>query len=1750
MAATAPPRSLALEHRSNATSAPAASAPPRPTRPEDSAPPTPPTRPLLPWPSHERLRPEDSPLPTHPVLIALRPLRRRTRPSHERQRPEDSAPPKSRLRAPDRGRATSAGGRGLRAAEAPRPPRPPRRPRARRGRDTRTGASATTASDSPDAPSASQPPAPETRPAATRHSRGLRALTTQDMGADTQQLRINQTSKAVNIEESVDMATGSDNCSIVEFTNLSTDELVDDLMQSHTINMTPNVIASEHKRQMDIEMSSIFQESSEINKKRREPSTGDVQEDMDPDDNSDWLHQNETYMTKHMKTSEDLLTPSGAHETVCHPSMQNRSRATYYSKWYKNLTPEERESRREYLRLYDKKPSRKEAKREDNRRRRELRANTLNPESIAIENPTYSPEIVHPNSDATEHDRSPVSARDWAIPEMSGTPFFPLQHSPRRSVPLIGDDDEGVVFEEDSDKDEGYLFAGQDDETDEDIEIDRTPDDFATIPEVPDQYDKVYSNIPQETHMLKPVPNCMHCNAVKFEHEPPGFCCRNGKIKLSQQTTSDELVRLWSSADADARHFRDNIRFFNGHFSFTSLYCWLDKMTTNMKDCGIYTFRAHGMLYHNIKSFGREADAEHKHLELYFYDDDPSLEHRYRRCRKERLEKDKEVIDHLVRILRGNPYSEHLRSMGHVKNLDDYHIELNLDQKLDQKTYNTPVTSEVAAVWVEGSERRGQFSKSVMLHGKDRSGHGIRSYHGCYDALSSPLFFPKGELEWHANIPKADITMAEVEEYRVTHRKRDQNDDDEPDSPSHLCVSVCDYYCYKFQMPPDYIRNNQERLRADLYQGLVDSLHAGEARADAVGKRTVLATSFIGGPRDMRHRYMDAMVLVRKYGKPDIFLTMTCNPNWDEIKRELLPWQTPQDRPDLVVRVFHAKLEELKKKLTKEDILGKVRAYVYVVEFQKRGLPHAHFLLIMQNKYKLTCPEQGRRTCKNHYPRPFSDTTLQGKDSYPIYRRRENGRKDPVRGHELDNRWVVPYNPYLLRLFNCHINVEACGSIKAVKYLFKYIYKGHDRASVAVREGNKADSDVDEIKQHRDARWVTPPEALWRIYGFDLSRNSAPVMQLQLHLPNMHMVSFHERQNIKRVVNRPGADRSMLTAYFEANREHKDARGILYRDFPEYYTWQQGKVWQRRKRNTGGQIGRIISAHPAEGERYYLRVLLNHVAGATSFEDLMTVDGELLLTFREVAERRGLLEGDTTHDECLTEAALYQMPSALRRLFATILVYCEPIDVEGLWLKHLEAMSQDYQRSNRSQTHVQQMVLIDIRNMLQSMGKDINTYPLPKIIDGYDDTMGAAREEYEERIIEPTAQDIALKDSLNEEQKAAYDKILATVDTDQGGVFFVDGPGGTGKTYLYKAPLATLRSQDKIAVATATSGVAASIMPGGRTAHSRFKIPLTIDDGAVCSFTKQSGTAKLLQKVSLIIWDEASMTKRQAVEALDNSLRDIMDRPRLPFGGKTMVFGGDFRQSDPWFAEYLLRIGDGTEETNSGGEIRLPDEVCVPYTGSDIDLDGLIDCIFPRLDENMSNTSYITSRAILSTRNDWVDIINMRMIGRFQGDQMVYHSFDSAVDDPHNYYPPEFLNTTRLVVDAEIVLGQHAGKRIFLPRLPLYPSDDEMFPFQFKRKQFPVRLSFAMTVNKVQGQTIPNVGVYLPKSVFSHGQLYVALSRATARSNIKILAIPAIDGDDKKKNENNKKKKQEENSFTISDGIYTKNIVYKEVLTL
>jgi ATP-dependent DNA helicase PIF1 len=298
----------------------------------------------------------------------------------------------------------------------------------------------------------------------------------------------------------------------------------------------------------------------------------------------------------------------------------------------------------------------------------------------------------------------------------------------------------------------------------------------------------------------------------------------------------------------------------------------------------------------------------------------------------------------------------------------------------------------------------------------------------------------------------------------------------------------------------------------------------------------------------------------------------------------------------------------------------------------------------------------------------------------------------------------------------------------------------------------------------------------------------------------------------------------------------------------------------------------------------------------------------------------------------------------------------------------------------------------------------------------------------------------------------------------------------------------------------------------------------------------------------------------------------------LPFDRKVMVFGGDFRQvlpvvprgtraqitdatrlrpyiwkdvrkicltrnmraqSDPWFLDYLLRIGNGTEDMFAGDYVHLPKDIVIEYNDEHF-IDYLIVCVFPDLDRNACSTQYMCEHGILCMRNDYVDEINARMIDRFSGTATVFYSFDSMDDDERNNYPQDFLNSitpnglpphelgikincplillhnldprsglcngTCLVVGAvdkyilyaEIVNGAYAGDKVFIPRIMLSLYEDLSLPFKFKRKQFPVRLSFTITINKAQGQTLPTVGVYLPKPLFSHGQLYVALSRGVS----------------------------------------------------
>ncbi|KAG5593143.1 hypothetical protein H5410_043657 [Solanum commersonii] len=347
------------------------------------------------------------------------------------------------------------------------------------------------------------------------------------------------------------------------------------------------------------------------------------------------------------------------------------------------------------------------------------------------------------------------------------------------------------------------------------------------------------------------------------------------------------------------------------------------------------------------------------------------------------------------------------------------------------------------------------------------------------------------------------------------------------------------------------------------------------------------------------------------------------------------------------------------------------------------------------------------------------------------------------------------------------------------------------------------------------------------------------------------------------------------------------------------------------------------------------------------------------------------------------------------------------------------------------------------------MGRDINEFEL---ISEYIKPSSIAREAKEvhyERNIIVTEEDLLLQNKLNTEQRKAYDIILDRVLSNKFGAFYIDGPGGTGKIFLYRALLATIRHKGFIGLAIASFGVTASLLFGGRTAHSRFKISIDVNENFTCNISKQSSLASLIRDARLIVWDKISMAKKKMVEAFDLLLRDLMETNTL-FGGKIVVFSGDFRQTlpvvhsgkkedfiresllcseiwnqleklqllknmratkDPEFCEYLMRIGDGKEKTNDHGKIEIPHSLIIPFTSEKESLNLLFRNTYPDLYICCTKTSFITSRAILTTKNDFVDEINDMLISQFPNTIKVFIAIDETIDPKDQ----SLCNGTRLI---------------------------------------------------------------------------------------------------------------------------------------
>jgi hypothetical protein len=638
---------------------------------------------------------------------------------------------------------------------------------------------------------------------------------------------------------------------------------------------------------------------------------------------------------------------------------------------------------------------------------------------------------------------------------------------------------------------------------------------------------------------------------------------------------------------------------------------------------------------------------------------------------------------------------------------------------------------------------------------------------------------------------------------------------------------------------------------------------------------------------------------------------------------------------------------------------------LHTVEFQKRGLPHAHIIIWLTQDtshptpafidkficaeipdprtdplaYVLvaehmvhgpcgpgyeTCPCMKNGKCSKRFPKKYQSETSIDDGGFAQYRRSNNMRYVEKGPKRLDSGWVVPYNMFLLKKYQAHINVEWCNKGIFIKYLFKYVTKGPDRGKVyiqRIRSGEPAPYDeqtknVNEVKEYLDCRYICEQDACWRIFGFDIHRHYPSVERLPVHLPDDNCIVYDAEADITNVASEEFLRKTMLTEWFVANQNSPAGRDLTYCEFPSKWKWDtSSRFWDHRRR-AGGKIGRLYYVHPSVGERYFLRMLLLVVKGAKSYEDVRRYNGVLYPTFKLACNARGLLGDDQEWYDAFDEAAAWATSSQLRKLFVTMLMFCEVRDECAFFEKVWRLLADDIQYRLRDiignpefqvpDTDLRNYLLDDLSALFSRNGARLRDHSLPEKTNSSEGAYGnrLIEEElaYDAHQLMSDAEDTVRK--LNSEQLSAFKTITETVLDNRPGFFFVSGYGGTGKTFLWGAIVAWLRARKKIVLTVASSGVASLLLPGGRTAHSRFKLPCDLDDSSICDIKRGSMLCELIESASLVIWDEALMTHRHAFEALDRTFRDLLSwktehAAGLVFGGKVVVLGGDLRQILP-----------------------------------------------------------------------------------------------------------------------------------------------------------------------------------------------------------------------------------------------------------
>ena len=665
-------------------------------------------------------------------------------------------------------------------------------------------------------------------------------------------------------------------------------------------------------------------------------------------------------------------------------------------------------------------------------------------------------------------------------------------------------------------------------------------------------------------------------------------------------------------------------------------------------------------------------------------------------------------------------------------------------------------------------------------------------------------------------------------------------------------------------------------------------------------KPILLSDKRLGSRKFQRKTALNALAIAQRIGMAHLFFTMTCNPNAEEIREKLKITQNEDDRFDLICMYFHSQNLLLRSLIESGHLFGRKPAYVLqVIEFQNRGLPHSHTIVafggdeitkeeideyvsagfdegstkddrdlvcaFMIHKCTAKCKESNEKTkgkCKYGYPKEECKKTVLDEHGYATYKRQNNFPDE-----NLHWRNIVPHNLALLKLFNCHINVEWVGSQNSIAYLFSYAFKGVDYVNVYAE---RTDNDqINEIREYQKCRSISGTEAFWRIMQYPINYMSVSVSEIKAFLE--HEVHLSPGlSDIERYFNRPrGAlfDNLLILKFYEMyitadalpNRNDTvDGYSMNSESPPKYvYRRQTGKLCIYRLKTYNAV---------AQAERYYLRKLLMNIP-ARSYSDFKeyfnpdTRTMEYYNTYQEACRARNLIIGNDVNYDCLSELCkLGYSPADVRSVFCSLLIYSGNEEMQcsfpDLLKKNVQFLDKrtvtlmEYMSHDALVQLVRTHGITILHNQLrehsieyakrriyerfkQLENRDCKLFGMSEYESDYKrklyslyfkgeydtdvehrvDLVARERSELQynfKRMRETIPQRVA---TLNLEQRACYQEIIKSTQSNdpiRKNVFIISARAGTGKTHLLKLLADTVRSsslnEDDFVDENATNG--------------------------------------------------------------------------------------------------------------------------------------------------------------------------------------------------------------------------------------------------------------------------------------------------------------------------------------------------------